>query len=136
MRPSIQTGRRAAFCIRTPILAIRWPAAPHWPHWHIFAHDDVLNANRAKAEYLNRIALPLRDHPSVKNWRNTGMIWAFEVDSQHADFAQRCFSQGLQHELLLRPMGNTVYFMPPYIISEAEMQYLIDRTLHIIDQLS
>jgi len=102
----------------------------------IFAQDDVLNANRAKAAYFNRIALPLRDHPSVKNWRNTGMIWAFEVESAHPDFAQRCFALGLQNELLLRPMSNTVYFMPPYVISEEEMQLLVARTLTIIEALT
>ncbi len=102
----------------------------------IFAQDDVLNANRAQAEHFKRIALPLREHPSVKNWRNTGMIWAFEATSPHADFAQRCFALGLQHELLLRPMGNTVYFMPPYIISADEMQLLVTRTLTVIEALT
>ena len=102
----------------------------------IFAQDDVLNANRDKAAFFNRIAQPLRDHPKVKNFRNTGMIWAFEADTPHTDFAQRCFSLGLQHELLLRPMGNTVYFMPPYIIGKDEMQLLVTRTLNIIDALT
>ncbi|MFH0933727.1 MAG: adenosylmethionine--8-amino-7-oxononanoate transaminase, partial [Pseudomonadota bacterium] len=102
----------------------------------IFAQDDVLNANRAKAAYFNRIAKPLREHPKVRHFRNTGMVWAFEVDTPHADFAQRCFSLGLQHELLLRPMGNTVYFMPPYIISEEQMLMLVTRTLVIIDLLT
>ena len=101
----------------------------------IFAQDDVLTANRGKAAFFNRIAQPLRDHAKVKNFRNTGMIWAFEVDTPHADFAQRCFSLGLQHELLLRPMGNTVYFMPPYVISEDEMQMLVTRTLKVIEAL-
>jgi len=64
------------------------------------------------------------------------MVWAFEVDTLHADFAQRCFSLGLQHELLLRPMGNTVYFMPPYIITEEEIEMLIARTLTVIETLS
>ena len=102
----------------------------------IFAADDVINANRVKAGYLNHIAAPLRDHPKVKHFRNQGMIWAFEVDSPHADFAQRCFTLALQHELLLRPMGNTVYFMPPYVISNAEMDMLIARTLLLIEQLT
>ena len=102
----------------------------------IFAADDVLNANRSKAAYFNRIAAPLRDHPNVKHFRNRGMVWAFEVDSPHADFAQRCFALALQHEMLLRPMGNTVYFMPPYVISEAEMDLLVARTLLVINQLS
>lgn len=102
----------------------------------IFEQDDVLNANRAKAAFMNRICQPLRDHPKVKNFRNTGMIWAFEVETPHADFAQRCFSLGLRHELLLRPMGNTVYFMPPYVIGENEMQMLVTRTLRIVGALS
>jgi adenosylmethionine-8-amino-7-oxononanoate aminotransferase len=88
----------------------------------IFAQDDVLNVNRDKAAFLNRIAEPLRSHPRVRNFRNTGMVWAFEVESFHTDFAQRCFILGLRQELLLRPMGNTVYFMPPYVITEEEMQ--------------
>ena len=102
----------------------------------IFEQDDVLRANRSKADFFNRIAQPLRDHPKVRNFRHTGMVWAFEVDTPHADFAQRCFSAGLQRELLLRPMGNTVYFMPPYIISEDEMRLLATRTLEVIDCLT
>ncbi len=101
----------------------------------IFATEDVLNTNRIKAAYMNRIADSLRKHPKVKHFRNRGMIWAFEVETPHADFAQRCFSLALQHEILLRPMGNTVYFMPPYVISEAEMDILVTRALQVIDQL-
>jgi adenosylmethionine-8-amino-7-oxononanoate aminotransferase len=102
----------------------------------IFAQDDVLAENRRKAAYMNRAAQPLREHPALRNWRNTGMIWAFEVDSPHADFAQRCFALALQNELLLRPVGNTVYFMPPYVITESEMKLLADRTLKLVEQLS
>jgi len=101
----------------------------------IFADDDVLNGNRSKAAYFNGIVAPLRGHPNIRHFRNRGMIWAFEVDSPHADFAQRCFALALQHEILLRPMGNTVYFMPPYIIDSEQMQLLITRTLLIIEQL-
>ncbi|HET7832215.1 MAG TPA: adenosylmethionine--8-amino-7-oxononanoate transaminase [Gallionella sp.] len=101
----------------------------------IFAEDDVLAVNRTKAAYLNRIAQPLREHPRVRNWRNTGMIWAFEVESEQTDFAQRCFALGAQHELLLRPIGRTVYFMPPYVIGEGEMDLLVSRTLTVLEQL-
>jgi len=102
----------------------------------IFAQDDVLAANRNKAAYLNGIARPLSEHHAVRNWRNTGMIWAFEVVSPHRDFAQRCFALALQNELLLRPIGNTVYFMPPYVIGEEEMQLLVTRTLEIVEALA
>ena len=102
----------------------------------IFARDDVLAANRGKAAYLNRIAAPLREHRAVRNWRNTGMIWAFEVEAPKSGFAQRCFALALENELLLRPVGNTIYFMPPYIIDQSEMDLLVNRTLHIVDELS
>jgi len=101
----------------------------------IFAQDGVLAANLEKAVYMNQIARPLREHRSVRNWRNTGMIWAFEVDSPHPDFARRCFAIALQHGLLLRPIGNTVYFMPPYVINSEEMVQLVERTLAIIELL-
>lgn len=102
----------------------------------IFTQDHVLRSNRDKAAFFNRISQPLREHAKVINFRNTGMVWAFEVDTPYADFAQRCFSLALQQELLLRPMGNTVYFMPPYVINEDEMQLLVNRTLSTIEALT
>jgi adenosylmethionine-8-amino-7-oxononanoate aminotransferase len=101
----------------------------------IFAQDNVLAANRDKAAYLNKMAQPLRDHHAVRNWRNTGMVWAFEVDSPLRDFAQRCFALGLKNEILLRPIGNTVYFMPPYIVTNDEIDFIIQRTVNVIEQL-
>ena len=101
----------------------------------IFEQDKVLATNLEKASFLNRIAMPLIEHHLIRNWRNTGMIWAFEVESSHRDYAQRCFAIALKKGLLLRPIGNTVYFMPPYIISNEEMELLVDRTLEIIELL-
>ena len=102
----------------------------------IFAQDGVLEANRSKATRFNHILRPLAEHPRVRHFRNTGMIWAFEVDSPHDDFARRCFALALERELLLRPMGKTVYFMPPYIIGDEEMDMLVARTLEVIELLS
>ncbi|HEU0186855.1 MAG TPA: aminotransferase class III-fold pyridoxal phosphate-dependent enzyme, partial [Gallionellaceae bacterium] len=101
----------------------------------IFDKDEVLQVNHGKANYFMQTSAPLREHPKVKHFRHCGMIWAFEVDTPHEDFAQRCFALGLENELLLRPMGNTVYFMPPYVITDDEMDLLAARTLKIIEKL-
>ncbi|MDD5240952.1 MAG: adenosylmethionine--8-amino-7-oxononanoate transaminase [Sulfuricella sp.] len=101
----------------------------------IFEQDDVIAANRDKTALFNRIAAPLRAHPQVKNFRNTGMIWAFEAASTVPGFARRCFEEGLKRGLLLRPMGNTVYFMPPYVINEQEIRLLVTGVLEIIECL-
>lgn len=98
----------------------------------IFEQDNVIATNRGRTAYLNQVSQPLRDHPQVKNFRNTGMIWAFEVSSPHDDFALRCFQLALDRGLLLRPMGKTIYFMPPYVINEAEMDALAEYTLAVV----
>jgi adenosylmethionine-8-amino-7-oxononanoate aminotransferase len=101
----------------------------------IFERDSVLANNRQKAAYLTAIAQRLAAHRRVKHFRNTGMIWAFDIDTTDPGFARHFYQAALEHELLLRPIGNTVYFMPPYIVSENEMDLLVDRTMDILDAL-
>jgi adenosylmethionine-8-amino-7-oxononanoate aminotransferase len=61
------------------------------------------------------------------------MIWAFEVETNDPAFAGKFFQAALKQELLLRPLGNTVYFMPPYVINEQEMDMLVAGTLRALD---
>jgi adenosylmethionine---8-amino-7-oxononanoate aminotransferase len=99
----------------------------------IFRDDDVIAANLARAARWSALAAPLAAHPGVRAFRHTGMIWAFEVDTPRADFARWCFAEGLARELLLRPIGSTLYFMPPYILGDDEFALLVDRTRDILD---
>ena len=99
----------------------------------IFRDDDVLAANRARAARWTALAAPLAAHPKVRAFRHFGMIWAFEVDTDRADFARWCFAEGLARELLLRPIGRTVYFMPPYVVADDEFALLAGRTAGILD---
>ena len=102
----------------------------------LFKRDRVIECNRAKATYLTAAAQRIAGHPRTKHFRTTGMIWAFEVDSEDPAFSRNFYRAALERELLLRPIGNTVYFMPPYIIDEAEMDLLVERTLEIINGLA
>jgi adenosylmethionine-8-amino-7-oxononanoate aminotransferase len=97
----------------------------------IFQQDDVLNANRAKQARMNAALQPLKELP-VEHVRNTGMIWAFDVVNAPADFSRRFYEEALAHGLLLRPIGNTVYFMPPYVISDGEIDWLAAQTLSVL----
>ena len=67
------------------------------------------------------------------------MIWAFDAQvkdpSQAATFSRRFFSTALAHELLVRPIGTTVYLMPPYVLSEAETQLLASRLHQVFDKV-
>ena len=102
----------------------------------LFERDAVIERNRAKAERFDALLQPLAQHPRVRSFRRTGMIWAFEVDSDAIRFAQAFYRCALERELLLRPIGNTVYFMPPYVIEDDEMQFLSERTLQCLDAAS
>ncbi|MBA0916057.1 MAG: adenosylmethionine--8-amino-7-oxononanoate transaminase [Nitrosomonadaceae bacterium] len=99
----------------------------------IFEQDGVIAANRIKAQYLNRVSEPITSHPKVKNFRNCGMVWAFEVETSDPAFSGKFFQAALKQGLLLRPLENTVYFMPPYVINEQEMDMLVTGTLRALD---
>jgi len=99
----------------------------------IFEEDRVLEANRAKAQRFTAAADALAAHPRVRSFRQRGMIWAFDVADARPDFAREFYGRALSRELLLRPIGSTVYFMPPYVIEDAEWQLLVERTLECMD---
>jgi adenosylmethionine-8-amino-7-oxononanoate aminotransferase len=99
----------------------------------IFRDDDVVAANRTRAERWSALAAPLAAQRKVRDFRHRGMIWAFEVETARPDFARWCFAEGLARELLLRPIGRTVYFMPPYVVTDDEFALLVARTSAIVD---
>jgi adenosylmethionine-8-amino-7-oxononanoate aminotransferase len=101
----------------------------------IFEQDDVLNKNQAKAVYMNKKMLAFSSL-RVRHLRNMGMIWAFDVETDDPQFQRRFYQAGLERGLLLRPIGNTVYFMPPYVISESEMDYLAEQTLQLVSDIA
>ncbi len=95
----------------------------------IFEQDDVLAQNRIKAEQFTQAMQPLRDHPRVQHFRHLGMIWAFDVADAGPRFSQDFYRAALQRGLLLRPVGNTIYFMPPYVVDSEEIALLIQGSL-------
>lgn len=101
----------------------------------IFEQDDVLAANRVTALHWDRLMEPLREIPRIRNLRRTGMIMAFDVDAPHAGFAQQFYRAALEHGILLRPIGNTVYFTPPYVIQEAELEMLVSGAISVLQAM-
>ena len=100
----------------------------------IFRDDDVIAGNRERARRWAALLAPLAAHPKVRHFRQCGMIFALDVDTMRMDFPQWCFSEALAAELLLRPIGRTLYLMPPYILTDDDMALLATRTLAIVDR--
>ncbi|BCF87158.1 adenosylmethionine--8-amino-7-oxononanoate aminotransferase BioA [Paraburkholderia largidicola] len=98
----------------------------------LFASDNVLAANEKKSAALRAALEPLTQHAQVRNLRQRGTIIAFDavIDDVNAakTFSRRFFENALQREMLLRPIGTTVYLMPPYILDDEEIALLAERT--------
>ncbi|MFT3858727.1 MAG: adenosylmethionine--8-amino-7-oxononanoate transaminase [Aquabacterium sp.] len=96
---------------------------------------DVLARNRLAAERFTALAEPLSQHPRVKGARHIGMIWAWDIDTTEPTFAARYHRAALEAGLLLRPIGSTLYAMPPYVLTEADQRFLAEGALQVLDQV-
>jgi len=99
----------------------------------ILEEEKVLERNRNTAAILNRRAQGLRSHRRVAHFRNTGMIWAFDLKDARPGFARDFHRSALEAGVLLRPLGATVYWMPPYVIGEAEIGFLVDAVTRVLN---
>jgi adenosylmethionine-8-amino-7-oxononanoate aminotransferase len=93
----------------------------------IFVDEAVLEKNHVLADYIKSQARSLAELP-IQHLRQQGMILAMDVVGAQPGFAQRCYAEALKQGLLLRPIGNTVYLMPPYSISHEEVDYMLTAT--------
>jgi len=101
----------------------------------LFERESVLAANERKAVRFFSMAQALAHHRNVRAFRHLGTLWAFEVPSREPAFAARAFEIALERNVLLRPIGNTVYFLPPYVIGEPEFGELVGAGIEIAERL-
>jgi adenosylmethionine-8-amino-7-oxononanoate aminotransferase len=98
----------------------------------ILEDERLIERNRSLAQWMNRRVAGLQSHPRVRHLRNTGMIWAFDLADAGPDFGRAFYRRAIEAGVLLRPLGNTVYWMPPYVVGEPEMDFLADRVEQIL----
>jgi adenosylmethionine-8-amino-7-oxononanoate aminotransferase len=79
----------------------------------------------------------LRGHRHVENVRQTGAIAAFDVKTSDggylASVGPRLQSHFSRRNVLLRPLGNTVYVMPPYCVTQADVDEVFDAIMEAVD---
>src|SRR5690606_31432174 len=108
----------------------------------IFRDDNVIEANKALATRMASATAHLVDHPHVAEVRQTGMALAIEMVQDKASktaypWQERRGLQVYQHALtrgaLLRPLGSVVYFLPPYVITPEQIDFLAEVASEGID---
>lgn len=105
----------------------------------LFQSRDVLGSNRGLAAAMARAAERFKQHPHVAEVRQTGMILAIELVKNRQTreaypWQQRrglkVYQYALSQGVLLRPLGNVIYFMPPYVITEQEIELMAEVAWH------
>lgn len=108
----------------------------------IFEQDNVIEANKALAARMATATAHLVDHPHVAEVRQTGMALAIEMVADKARKTPypwqerrglKVYQHALQRGALLRPLGSVVYFLPPYTITEEQIDLLAQIATEGID---
>lgn len=108
----------------------------------IFESENIIESNKAKSQQIASLCDELHDYKHVADIRQSGMITAIELckdkkTKEPFPWQERrgltVYQHGLKNSMLLRPLGNVVYFMPPYVISEEEINLMIKVAKEGID---
>lgn len=102
----------------------------------LFEREQTLLSNQNKRQIILKHLHSLQSFPCVQNIRSMGMIFAFDLcnltySRAGIEFYQRALKEGL----LLRPLGNTIYFMPPYVITPEEIQRVFEGIAKVLTSL-
>jgi adenosylmethionine-8-amino-7-oxononanoate aminotransferase len=112
----------------------------------ILEGDDVLARNRVTAAKMAALAAPFAGHPMVAEVRQTGMILAIELlpEPQNTDDGHaveiagrrglRLYRTALDRGVLLRPLGDVLYWMPPYCVDDEQLALLADTTAACLEE--
>ena len=103
----------------------------------IFEKENIIKKNRDKIEFISKLLEKFKDLPNVAEVRQRGMIGAVELKGY--DPMQRVglkiYQYALKNGVLLRPLGNVIYFMPPYVIKKEELEKVIQVAYEAMQKL-
>lgn len=102
----------------------------------IFEDENIIEKNKIKSDYLRKkVQSILSSIPNLGEYRQIGMIGAIElvkdkITKEPFESERRVgyniYKKALEKGVLLRALGNIIYFMPPYVITEEEIDFMVD----------
>ncbi|BDW10050.1 adenosylmethionine--8-amino-7-oxononanoate aminotransferase BioA [Polynucleobacter sp. SHI8] len=92
----------------------------------IFEDENYLVKNQALSQQLHESFAWVEDDIRIQDVRQLGTIFAFDIKPHFApaQFSKTFYAKALEHGLLIRPIGHTVYVMPPYILTKEQIDFL------------
>lgn len=103
----------------------------------IFEDEQVIEKNRELSRYMGEKLRSFETLSNVKEVRQTGMIAAVELQGYDAKerIGLKIYEYALTKGVYIRPLGPIVYFMPPFVITKAELDTLMDVTYEAVQRL-
>lgn len=102
--------------------------------------DPACAENRKRIHFKHRnFAVELAYHPEVKNVRLLGTILAFEIQTGQADSYTNDLADFIrtffrEKRVMLRPLGNTLYILPPYCITDEQLDLVYESILEMLEE--
>jgi adenosylmethionine-8-amino-7-oxononanoate aminotransferase len=110
---------------------------------NIFRSENVLQRNEVKARMMaQKVEVLFQGHPYLGEYRQLGMIGALELVADPKtktpfDWKRRVgyniYKKALERGVLLRPLGNVIYFMPPYVVEEEDIDFMVQTAFHSVN---
>lgn len=98
----------------------------------IFENDNVLENNKILSKFIKNEFESLKEFDFLGNFRQCGMVYAFDIIKNKRQRAGLfVYEKALEKGLLLRPLANTIYFMPPFVIKNDEVSYVVSSLREI-----
>jgi adenosylmethionine-8-amino-7-oxononanoate aminotransferase len=105
----------------------------------IFETESVLEKNLERSKDLTKAFAWAKEDTRIQHWRQQGMILAFDIKPKSLkspnSFSREMFSASLKEGVLIRPISNTIYVMPPYILSAEEAMQMGTSVQRALDQV-
>ena len=105
----------------------------------IFETESVLEKNLERSKDLTKAFAWAKEDTRIQHWRQQGMILAFDIKPKSLkspnSFSREMFSASLKEGVLIRPISNTIYVMPPYILSAKEAMQMGTSVQRALDQV-
>lgn len=94
--------------------------------------DNIKRICFMHKEFDNRI----KQHPKVKNTRQLGVIYALDLDvkmERYGNLRNKLFTFFMTNGVCLRPLGNTIYILPPFVITNNELETIYTTILKALN---
>lgn len=96
---------------------------------------NIQRITQQHSDFIKTLSL----HPQVENARQIGTILAFDFKTGHGtsyfnEIGKKLYNEFLQRGIIMRPLGNVLYLVPPYCISTEELKFVYQNILEVLDQ--